>query len=167
MVRITSGLAGSRSTFLRSRAMRMSMLRSNGSQLSWCAWSSSWSRRQHTVGIADQHPQQIELHAGQRHLPAVRVDEPARVQVELEPPDPHPVGGRRAASGCAGWTSPGPRCPPQHRADARQQLAQLERLDHVVVGTDLEADDPVDRVAHRRDHDHRHAEQLAHASAGR
>ena len=36
----------------------------------------------------------------------------------------------------------------QHRADARQQFARIERLGHVVVGAEFQADDPVGFLAH-------------------
>ena len=39
--------------------------------------------------------------------------------------------------------------------DARQQLRHLERLGDVVVGAELEADDLVDHLAARGEHDHR------------
>ena len=45
--------------------------------------------------------------------------------------------------------------PAQHRLDAGQQLRAAERLRDVVVGADLEADDPVDLVALGREDDHR------------
>src|SRR5216110_2314518 len=40
---------------------------------------------------------------------------------------------------------------------ARQQLAQVERLGHVVVGAELESDDAVDRFALGGQHHQRHA----------
>jgi hypothetical protein len=46
---------------------------------------------------------------------------------------------------------------PEQRPDARDELGQLERLRHVVVGAELKADDDVDRVAARRQHQHGHA----------
>ena len=52
---------------------------------------------------------------------------------------------RRAGCGTGGASLR--RGPAQHRLDAREQLAQIERLGDVVVGADLEADDLVDRVA--------------------
>ena len=57
----------------------------------------------------------------------------------------------------------------RHRADAGEQLAEAERLDHVVVRAELEADDPVDLVATRGHHDDRdlrtRAEPAAHLEA--
>ena len=45
---------------------------------------------------------------------------------------------------------------PAHGADARDELAEPERLHHVVVGTELEQQHPVELVAARREHDDRH-----------
>ena len=44
----------------------------------------------------------------------------------------------------------------QHGADAGQQLPRVERLRHVVVGAEFQADDPVGLLAHRGQHDDRH-----------
>ena len=52
--------------------------------------------------------------------------------------------------------SPSTRCDAaEQRADPQDQLAHAERLDHVVVGADLEADHAIDLLALRRAHDHR------------
>ncbi len=45
--------------------------------------------------------------------------------------------------------------PAQYRAQARRQLARVERLREVVVGADLETDDPVEFLAPRGQHEHR------------
>ena len=53
---------------------------------------------------------------------------------------------------------------PQHCAQARDHLRAAERLDDIVVGAELEADDPVGLGPARGEHDHRHvggAAQLA------
>jgi len=50
---------------------------------------------------------------------------------------------RRARGGAGGDVHRAP----EHRLDASEQLAQVERLGDVVVGADLEADHLVDRVA--------------------
>ena len=44
----------------------------------------------------------------------------------------------------------------QHRMDARDELARIERLRQVVVGAHLEPDDAVDFLALRGEHDDRH-----------
>jgi hypothetical protein len=71
-------------------------------------------------------------------------------------------GGRRVGGAAA-----------QHGAHAQHQLADAERLDHVVVGADLEADDDVDLLGLGGHHDHRQAPRplagadlLAHLRAG-
>jgi hypothetical protein len=46
---------------------------------------------------------------------------------------------------------------------ARRQLARLERLGHIVVGAELQADDPVDVVPARGQHDDRNAARPADA----
>ena len=67
------------------------------------------------------------------------------------------------------WPSAGcgvDRRPPQLGFDPRQQLHHLERLGDVVVGAELQADDLVDDLAARGQHDHRRLDaapaQLAH-----
>ena len=47
------------------------------------------------------------------------------------------------------------RCSAEHGSDAGGELAWRERLGHVVVGAELEADDPVGLVAAGRQQDHR------------
>ena len=47
--------------------------------------------------------------------------------------------------------------PPEDRPDPRRELAQAERLGHVVVGAELEADDLVHLGVLGREHDDRHA----------
>ena len=49
----------------------------------------------------------------------------------------------------------------KHRLDPRDQLARTERLHHVVVRADLEADDAVHLGAHGRQHDDRRPVSLA------
>ena len=46
--------------------------------------------------------------------------------------------------------------PAQHRVNARDELARVERLRQVIVGAHLEADDAIDFLAFRRQHDDRH-----------
>ena len=57
-------------------------------------------------------------------------------------------GSVRRSAGVAGAA--------QHGADARQQFARVERLGHVVVGAEFQADDAVGLLAHRGQHDDRH-----------
>ena len=68
---------------------------------------------------------------------------------------------RRAAASASSSRAPGAR---QERAHARHQLLGAERLDHVVVGADLQADDAVGLVAARGEH---HDRQAARARSRR
>src|SRR5204862_1274500 len=53
----------------------------------------------------------------------------------------------------------------QDRLDARDELARVERLRHVVVGADLEADDLVDVLVPRGQHQDRDIRLLTDAAA--
>ena len=87
--------------------------------------------------------QQAELERGQPDL-AVVDPRAVRVAIDLEPAEPDQ---RRLALDAVGAA--------EQRADPQDQLAHAERLDDVVVGADLEADDAVDLLALRGAHDHR------------
>ena len=75
--------------------------------------------------------EEVELLRGQRQLAAVEPCD-ARACVDLEGARTEDLA---VAAGRARTT--------HHGADAGDQLAQAERLDHVVVGSQLEADDAV------------------------
>ena len=47
------------------------------------------------------------------------------------------------------------RAPAEQRLDAREQFRHLERLDEVVVGAELQADDAIHDLAARRQHQDR------------
>src|SRR6266516_3539491 len=71
---------------------------------------------------------------------------------------PHSRGGRRRRRvgrrlGCR--LNGG--APAQHRADARQELAQLAGFGEVIVGAELEPDHAIDRARGGGEHDDRHA----------
>ena len=70
--------------------------------------------------------------------------------IERQPADLD--ASRRCRSGAAA---------PQHRIDARQQLARRERLGDVVVGAAIEAGDLVALGGARRQHDHRQVARVA------
>ena len=59
----------------------------------------------------------------------------------------------------------GDRHPAQRGANPRDELAQSERLRHVVVGADLETDHRVDLGVARRHHDDRHTRSAAELAA--
>jgi hypothetical protein len=94
--------------------------------------------------MADQEGQQVELANRQRHRPAG---------------DSHLAGGRidghvpgAQRHGALAVAGPGPA---QHAAHPGDELAGAERLDDVVVGAQLQADDPVRLVALGGQHDDR------------
>ena len=112
------------------------------------------SRVRVAPGSLGQQGQQVELLAGQVDLVAVDGD-PAGAEVDLHRHRPDGRSGAVAAAlGAAG-----------HGPDAGDQLPEAERLDEVVVGAELEAEDPVDLVAPGRDHDDRHVGVGAQAAA--
>ena len=49
----------------------------------------------------------------------------------------------------------GNRKAPDHRADAGQQLSRLERFGEIIIRSELQSDDPVDRLVDGRHHDDR------------
>ena len=89
-------------------------------------------------GSSARQREQVELLRGQRDLDVVDAH-PPRAPVDLQRPVP------LRAAGVAGG-----RAPAGDGADARQQLAEAERLHQVVVGPELEADDTVDLLARGR-----------------
>src|SRR5262249_21655828 len=98
---------------------------------------------------AGQRCQQVEF--GWRHVDRARPDRyPQRAPIERDRPCPDYVA--RVAGGVD---------PPEHRADARNQLTGTERLGDVVVGADLEPGELVALVYPRRQHDDRHVRLLA------
>ncbi len=98
--------------------------------------------REHPVGMLDEGAEDREFARGQRDLPALAIDKPARGQVELPMRESVDVA---LCSGCGGRRGAGDSA--KHGPDPRQKLADVERLGDVVVGADLEADDLVDRIA--------------------
>ena len=104
-------------------------------------------------GHAQKGAQQAEFGVGQRHQHPLRRDQVALDGVQLPAVKAHHIVGqglrlaRRAA---------------QHGLDARHQLARLERLGHVVVGTHLQAQHAVVGVAARGEHDDGQGRALAH-----
>ena len=79
---------------------------------------------------------------------------PLRVEAERTGAQ-HPLGGR------------GRHRPAQHRPHPGDQLARAERLGHVVVGAELQAEHPVDLVVPGGDEQHRGPVRRPRASAGR
>ena len=77
---------------------------------------------------------------------AARDGDPAADEVELQVAGGDPLVGQGRGLGAA-----------EHGPDAGDELARAERLDHVVVGAELEAGDPVDLVAAGREDQDRDA----------
>jgi D-alanyl-D-alanine carboxypeptidase/D-alanyl-D-alanine-endopeptidase (penicillin-binding protein 4) len=92
--------------------------------------------------MARQEPEQVELLRRQLHRPAASCHLPRR-RVDLQLADGDP---RLAERGRHGATKDG--------AHARGKLARRERLGDVVVGAELEPDDPIGLLPTRREHDH-------------
>ena len=67
------------------------------------------------------------------------------------------------ASPCRRAGDPAPAA--AHRPDAGHQLAEAERLHHVVVGAELEAEHPVELVGPGGQHDDRHVRRRAQCPA--
>src|SRR5437879_1319493 len=117
--------------------------------------------REHAVGGGQQHGQQAVFGAAQGDRLARSVDEVAGRRVEppaVEHEAAHAVGAR--LTGRMGG-------PAQHRLDAAEQLARIERLGDVVVGAELESDNAVHILAARGEHDDGHLRAAAHVAAYR
>ena len=93
--------------------------------------------------------EQVELLAAQLELRAVERARAAPRGRCCSPPIVERLVGRLRAAARVGGAA-------QHRADARDDLRGRERLDDVVVGADLEADDAVGLGPARGEHDDRH-----------
>jgi hypothetical protein len=108
------------------------------------------------AGVASQIDEKVVLAGGERHGQVVEAYV-ACAGVDLQQADCElRRGGCRAplALGAA-----------QHGPDARDELAEPERLDHVVVGAELEQGDAVDLFTARRDHDDGHVRAVAQRRA--
>ena len=146
MVLMVFGLSGSSSILRRSRAMRMSIERSNGSHSRLRVSVRSWSRDSTRFGCSAKARSRSNSMRGERDVLAAATDELVLVEIE------HGSCRRgRAAEAAARLCRR--LAAAQHALHPREQLAQVERLADVVVGADLEADHAVDHLAGRRDHD--------------
>src|SRR6185369_6517926 len=103
--------------------------------------------RQRLARVPHQRLEHREFAGGQRQLLAV-LAQGARSQIERERPEgDHFVVARRCARRFLSWTAP------QHGVDTGQQFARIERLAQVIVGADLQPDDPIHVLAFGREHD--------------
>ena len=93
--------------------------------------------------MLDEVAEELELEAGELDRGAAAQHHGA-AEVGVHGAEDHGVGARRGGAGAA-----------EQRLDARQQLAHVERLGQVVVGAELEADDAVDDLPARGQHQQR------------
>jgi len=114
---------------------------------------------EHLARVLEKGEQQAELGRGDRDHRAIGRGQPPLQGIE--PPalelEQFVFGRRRRALGR----------PAQDRTDPCDQLARVERFDHVIVGADLQPDDPVGRLALGRQQDHRDRERFADMAAQR
>src|SRR5262249_46734325 len=103
---------------------------------------------EHFVRMAREDREQVELARRQRDGITTVARQAMRTEIELEVAEAHDRR-RRALGGRARARAS------QHRANAREQLAWVERLADVIVRADFEADDPIDVFSLRRHHDDR------------
>ncbi len=101
---------------------------------------------EHRPGVGGQLDEQFVLLGGERHVDPSIGDLPGAL-IERQGAQQHPTVGPylRLAAGAA-----------KHRANTGHQLAKAERLDHVVVGAELQKQHPVDLLTAGRHHDDRH-----------
>src|SRR5262249_15299958 len=119
--------------------------------------------RQHAAWPLQKRLEQIELSASQRDLLALGVGDAPLLRVcgKSGKAEDLRLGLNRQRFGA----------PTQHRADAGDQLARVERLTEIIVGANLKADDAVDILFQCRKENDRHvgavgSEVAAHVEAG-
>ncbi len=115
--------------------------------------------RQHAARPLAEGSQQVELGAGHRHSGAGRIAQLA--QPEIDPPSEKRQRGRAVggADGLGGGLAA------QHRVDPCQQFARIERFGEIIVRAHFEAEDAIDILAARGQHDDRHLRFRAHLAA--
>src|SRR5439155_3218876 len=115
--------------------------------------------REHAAWPLDEAGEQVELGRGQGHARSVGALDAARIEIDDEAAEaaPAPLTGTRSGYLRAS----------QDGADARQQLARVERLAQIVVGAELEPDDTVDVVVLGSEHQDRRRTTRAQTPADR
>jgi hypothetical protein len=96
--------------------------------------------------LLDQRDQEVELRPRDGHRRTAPPGLP-RSEVHLQVEEAHPAG-------LPGTALLQPLHPPDQSAHARHHLARLERFQHVVIGPQLEAGDPINDVIAGGQHDH-------------
>ena len=144
------GVAGSGSILRRSRATRISILRSKGSRSKPLSRSTSRSRESTRLGRSAGTAGRTPPRSG---------GPPCRSQAGGAPPS------RRRAEGALRGRGAvlGGACGASHQGvEPGQQFAGTEGLGQVVVGANFKSDDPVDFLAARRQHQDGHGRVRAH-----
>jgi len=95
---------------------------------------------EHPPRVGRQSPQQLELGGGELDSGAVSL------HAAMGKVDQQVLGPDRLRRRFAGG-------PAQHRLDPSHQLSGAERFDHIVVGSELETDDPIGLLAAGGEHD--------------
>ena len=146
------GRFGSSSMAARNREMCTSIERSKSSRDFALGQVHECFARQHAPGALGQRQQNRELVAGERLAHAIDAHL-ARPLVDLQPAKMQHLRAALRQS------------PAQDGAQSRQQLARLEGLGKIVVRTEFETHDTIQRIAARREHEHRHVGLRAQAAA--
>jgi len=110
---------------------------------------------QHRPRVGCQLDEQLVFLRGERHVGA-RIDDLAGALIQRQGAQLHPAVGRTLDLATDAT---------EHRPDAGHQLAEPERLHHVIVGAKLQQQHPVDLFAPGRYHDDRHSGTAAQATA--
>ena len=152
--------AGSASSFLRTRVMRMSTLRSSGSSGRLWASSLNRSRDRTWFGCRAKVASRSSSMAVSATSRPVASSRRRASRSRLKPPNATARdGGWLGAAAPAGQ-------PAEHAAHPGQQLARLEGLGHIVVGTGAEAGEPALDRAGRGEHDDPDPAARPRAAAG-
>ena len=138
----------------------MSIERSNGSSARPLVRSRRCSRDKHHARPLEKDGEQAKFRRAQRYRHAVGSGELLARYVEGPSLEADAMGGRCRRSRQRLRTA-------EHGADTGEELARIERLHHVVVRADLEADDPVGFFGERGQQDHRDVGRLAQPAAER
>ncbi|RMS13554.1 hypothetical protein ALP75_205203 [Pseudomonas syringae pv. actinidiae] len=111
------------------------------------------------MGVVEKQLEQRKIGTGKNHLFAVIVKQPMTDHVEPPLIEQNHIATRTILTKLGA---------PQQRLDTRLQLTRAERFAQIIVGPQLQADDPVGLVRTGGQHDDRHvrlARMLAHPFA--
>ena len=106
---------------------------------------------QNTVGAFEQREKQVVFATRQRDFGAIRIQQAAACEFENPAGKDESLGFRAAASRFGGFMDA-----TKNGADAGEKLTWVERLRHIIVSPEFEADYAVRFLVHRREHDDGH-----------